>query len=110
MKLTEEQKQSICAVYERALTIKEEIGEPFYLTFDINQFGTFEIGLYLEKDFALTPLADDRCSVWDTDKCLAAIDEIAEYCATYVSNKAAAKQARIEQLEKELADLKAKED
>ena len=107
MKLTEEQKKSICAVYEAALTLKEEIGgEPFYLTFDINQFGTFEIGLYLEKDFALTPLADDRCSVWDTDKCLAAIDEIAEYCATFVSNKAAAKQARIAELEKELAKLK----
>lgn len=110
MKLTEEQKQSICDVYERALELKEKYGKkPLLIAFEIDHYQTFEIRVYQDEHGHLTRLAGDRVSVYDTARCLRAIDELEEYCETFLNNKEASKKMRIAALEDELAILK-KED
>lgn len=111
MKLTEEQKQTICAVYERAMTMKEKFsGQHLLIAININEDEIFLIRAYENRSFGLNRLAGDSVCVYDKDRCFAVIKDVEEYCDTFLNNKEAAKKARIEQLEKELADLKAKED
>ena len=111
MKLTEEQKQSICTVYERALELKEKYGKkPLLISFDINHYQNFEIRVYQDECEHLTRLVGDRASVYETARCLLAIDELEEYCETFLNNKEASKKMRIVALEDELAKLKATED
>lgn len=111
MKLTEEQKQTICAVYERAMTLEEKFREKHLLiAVNIDEYEKFKLTAYAQHGLDLTRLASDRVSVYDKDRCFAVIKEIEDYCEEFLNNKKAAKQARIEQLEKQLADLKATED
>lgn len=107
MKLTEEQKQSICAVYERALTMKEKYGKkPLLITFEIDHYQNFEVRLYNDEHGNLTRLAGDIANVYETDHCLRTINELEEYCVTFLNNKEASKRMRIAALEDELAKLK----
>ena len=109
MKLTREQKQSICAVYERAMTVKEKFsGQPLLIAIDIDGYKTFTITAYdAPKEITnISRLAGDRLDVFDTDRCFRAINEIEAYCDTFLNNKEDAKRARIKSLEKEIARLK----
>lgn len=106
MKLTEEQKQSICTVYERAMTLRESLPRPIYITFDIDHWSQLRIDVYEERGFELTHLAGDRCDVFSDETCDRVLKEIEDYSKTYITNQNASKKARIEQLEKELAKLK----
>lgn len=112
MKLTEKQKESICDVYERAMTMREKFsGQHLLIAIDIDGYETFEIRAYEDNGrLGLNRLASDRVSVYDKDRCFAVIKEINDYCEEFLNNKKAAKQARIASLEKQLADLKATED
>ena len=111
MKLTEEQKQTICAVYEAALTLQEKFrGQHLLIAVNIDEYEKFDLTAYAQHGVELTRLASDRVSVYDKDRCFAVIKEINEYCEEFLNNKKAAKQARIAALEKQLADLKATED
>ena len=112
MKLTEEQKQSICAVYERAMTMREKFsGQHLLIAIDIDGYETFEIRAYEDNGrLGLNQLAADRVDLYDKKRCFAVIEEVEKYCDTFIGNKAEAKKARIAALEKELADLKAMED
>ena len=109
MKLTKEQKQSICAVYERAMTVKEKFsGQHLLIAIDIDSYKTFTITAYdAPNDSAnISRLAGDRVDVFATDRCFRAINEIEEYCDTFLNNKEEAKRARIKLLEEEIARLK----
>ena len=111
MKLTEKQKETICAVYEAAMTINEKFrGQHLLIALEIDEYEKFELTAYAQHGLELTRLANDRVSVYDKDRCFAVINEINDYCEEFLNNKEAAKKARIAQLEKQLADLKAAED
>lgn len=110
MKLTEEQKQTICDVYERAMTLRESLPCPIYITFEIDHRSQLRIDAYVERGIKLTHLAGDRCDVFSAETCGRVLKEIEDYCKTYITNRNISKKARIAALEKALADLKAKED
>lgn len=111
MKLTEKQRQALCTVYERAMTTVEKYGvKPLLITFEIDQYHKFDVRVYEDNYGRLTRLAGDRCDVYDVDTCFRAIEELEQYCDTFLNNRNEARQARIEALEKELATLKSQED
>lgn len=106
MKLTEEQKQSICDVYERAMTLRESLPDTIYISFAIEHGASFRIDAYEQRGLELSHLAGDRTSAFSKTSCDRVLKEIKEYCEEFLNNKEAAKQRRIAQLEKELANLK----
>lgn len=109
MKLTEEQKQSICAVYERAMTVKEKFsGQHLLITIDIDGYKTFTITAYdaPKERTNISRLAGDRVDVFDTDCCFRVINEIEAYCDIFLNNQEEAKRSRIKSLEEEIARLK----
>lgn len=111
MKLTEEQKQTICDVYERALELKEKYSKkPLLVAFEIDHYQNFEIRVYQDEFGHLTRLAGDMVKVYDAAHCIQAMEELAQYCETFLNNREAATKARIKALEEELANLKNKED
>lgn len=108
MKLTEEQKQTICAVYERAMTMKEKFsGQHLLIAIDIDGYETFDIRAYEDNGrLGLNQLAADRVDLYNEKRCFQAIAEIEDYCDTFLNNNEDAKKARIAALEEELAKLK----
>lgn len=111
MKLTEKQRQALCTVFERAMTTVEKYGvKPLLISFEIDQYHKFDTRVYEDNYGHLTRLAGDRCDVYDVDTCIRTIEELEQYCDTFLNNRNEAKKARIEALEKELATLKSMED
>ena len=117
MKLTIEQKEWIGDLCEKASDLKESIKDGNYLlAWDIDHYCDFGLRLYARTtNDDLARLAGNSVPVFNrdgrpNDGCLLSMQEIREYYEQVIENKANEKRARIEALEKELADLKAMED
>lgn len=116
MKLTIEQKEWIGNLCEKASDLKESIKDGNYLlAWDIDHYGHFSLRLYVRTTNDLANIAGNSVPVFNrdgrpNDGCLLSLQEIREYYEQVIKNKANEKRARVEALEKELADLKAKED
>lgn len=115
MTLSQETKQFIGEIYERCLTLVENINGSGYDVFgELMISGELSIRLYGTQKETFVRLAGDRVPLLGNDlkpntDCFKVIDDIRDYYRTVINNKEARRRAEIERLERELADLKAEE-
>lgn len=115
MTLSQETKQFIGEIYERCLTLVENVHNSGYAVYgELLISGDLDIRLYDTQKETFVRLAGDCVPLLGNDlkpntDCFKVIDDIRDYYRTVINNKEARRRAEIERLERELAYLKAEE-